>query len=84
MKKFRRDVQNQVKHLKRARVFSENSSRLKSVNYFCKKLYHRFFDYVLNTPLTIVVNEVWDDTHEIRIRTKNQQNIKALLKVQML
>ena len=37
------------------------------------------FDYVLNTPLTLVLNEVWVDTHEICIRMKNQQNIKVLL-----
>ena len=31
------------------------------------------FDYVLNTPLTLVENKVWVDTHE------KQQKIKALL-----
>ena len=40
------------------------------------------FDYVLNTPLILVVNEVWVDEEPIYlivIRIKNQQNIKALL-----
>ena len=38
------------------------------------------FSYVLNTPLSLVVNEVWVDEESISlIRMKNQQKIKALL-----
>ena len=37
------------------------------------------FKYVLSTPLTLVVNEVWVDTLEMRMHMKNQQKIKALL-----
>ena len=32
-------------------LFSENSSRLKSINYFGKKIPSQMFDWVLNTPL---------------------------------
>ena len=42
------------------------------------------FDYVLNTRLSLVVNEVWVDEEPIHlIRMKNQQKTKALLNVQM-
>ena len=38
------------------------------------------FDYVLNTPLTIVVIEIWVEREPISlIRMKNQQKTKALL-----
>ena len=38
-------------------------------------------NYVLNTPLSLVVNEVWvDEEPTFLIRTKNQQKTKALLK----
>ena len=37
------------------------------------------FDYVLNTPLILVINEVRVDTDVIRIHMKNQQKIEALL-----
>ena len=38
------------------------------------------FSYVLNTPISLVVNEVWVDGESISlIRMKNQQKIKALL-----
>ena len=38
------------------------------------------FSYVLNTPISLVVNEVWVDEESISlIRMKNQQKIKALL-----
>ena len=38
------------------------------------------FDYVLNTHLSLAVNEVWVDEESISlIRMKNQQKIKALL-----
>ena len=36
------------------------------------------FDYVLNTRLSLVVNEVWVETISL-IRMKNKQKIKALL-----
>ena len=32
------------------RVFCENSSQLKAVNYFCKKASSQLFDMVLNGP----------------------------------
>ena len=38
------------------------------------------FDYVLNSPLSLVVNEVWVDEEPISlIRLKNQRKTKALL-----
>ena len=38
------------------------------------------FDYVLNTRLSLVVNEVWvGEKPTSLIRIKNQQKIKALL-----
>ena len=38
------------------------------------------FSYVLNTPISLVVNEVWVDEESISlIRMKTQQKIKALL-----
>ena len=38
------------------------------------------FDYVLNTPFSLVVNEAWVDEEPISImRMKNQQKIKTLL-----
>ena len=38
------------------------------------------FDYVLNSPLSLVVNEVWVDEEPISlIQLKNQRKTKALL-----
>ena len=38
------------------------------------------FDYVLNTRLSLVVNEIWVDEEPTSLtRIKNQQKIKALL-----
>ena len=38
------------------------------------------FDYVLNTHLSLIVNEVWVDVEPTSlIRTKNQRKFKALL-----
>ena len=38
------------------------------------------FEYVLNTPLTLVVIEIWVEKEPISlIRMKNQQKTKALL-----